>query len=123
MCIPNQPPSFHLKRLAITSSYLLEVPLQWILSGGSSQSLKILEIGYPQAEWTLFPILSRMRTEGHFRNVEHLSFSLADSRGGALKYFNQNVSTPLSLWSGIKTIYIFGRDSKANAALIHGISN
>lgn len=118
--LPVEPPPFRLKRLEILRSHIKEEPLRWLLSGGSSETLTSLKSSHPQAEWDTFLNLSKMRAEGFLPNVQHVEILLSDSH--PTKFYDENVSTPLGLWSGVKTVCIYGFDSKAMAALVHGIA-
>lgn len=120
--LPHSPPSFRLKSLEIIRSHVKEAPLRWLLSGGSSETLTYLEVSYLQAEWDTFKNISKIRAEGLLPNVTHLTFSKTDAGGGARKYYKENTTEPLTLWNGLKTVYMYGRDAKANNGIIHGIS-
>jgi hypothetical protein len=63
-----------------------------------------------------------MRAEGLLPNISHLTYSLSDSGRGTEKYYKENASTPLTMWNGLKSVYIYGKDTKAQVAIIHGIS-
>jgi hypothetical protein len=120
--LPNSPPPFRLKRLEIFRSVIKEAPFRWLLSGGSSETLTYLEISHINPKWDTFLNISKLRAEGLLPNISHLTYSLSNS-GKSEKYYNQNASTPLALWNGLTSIYIYGKDAKAQAAIIHGISH
>jgi hypothetical protein len=63
-----------------------------------------------------------MRAEGLLPNVNHLTYSLSHSYG-AQKYHKDNLTAPMSLWSGLTSINIYASESKARAAIIHGVSH
>ncbi|KAF2665274.1 hypothetical protein BT63DRAFT_60230 [Microthyrium microscopicum] len=122
MYLPTEPPPFRLKQLEIYSSHIRELPLRWLISGGSSTILEHLEVLIPQAEWDTFNLISKLRTEGLLSKVTCLSYTSRSSNGGAKKHFAKNTTAPLALWSGIKHIYMDGGDIPTRAAILHGIS-
>jgi hypothetical protein len=63
-----------------------------------------------------------MRAEGLLPKVSHLTYFRSSFNSETRTYFMENVSAPLAMWNGLKTVYIYGDGAKAQAAIFHGIS-
>ncbi|KAK3678306.1 hypothetical protein LTR78_001601 [Recurvomyces mirabilis] len=116
--LPTQPPPFSLRRFEIFRSHIQPEPLRWALSK-SVDTLTHVNIRFLQREWDTFITISALREQGQLPNVTHLTIESSEDR---CKNFDWHLSDPLSKWSGIKTVYMFGDDSKCRGAIVHGLS-